>query len=271
MISVEREERGRYTLLWALLLSAALHAMLLPLAFWLTQRNLPIVARRPPDRELVVASTAIRIEKRSIPQPRAPVPRPSLSRPRPQRHPLQSERTRPARAPSAPRELARNATNASPQPKLQKPNDPSPTPSLQQQLAQQERMFSEEVAQLNERDNPLGITTPGPKAPASYRRTYFDSPGHRQRDTVQALLIPLSHWETNGLSCYYTRYVAQFTSGATEDGEIPWPVCYPESDDRMAHPSYPHTLPIPIPQPGYVLPAGTYLTPLLRAVYNLRR
>ncbi len=273
MISEERQERGRFTLVWALLLSVVLHAMLLPLLLWMGGVDIRIVPRRPPERELVVASTAIRIEKRPIPQPRARTARPSVSRPRSQPvrpQSAQPQRAQPVRTPSARHELARNAPTAPPQPKLQKRTEAHQKPSLEEQIAQQERAFSQEVARLNARNDPLSIATPAPQRPASYRRTFFDVPGHRQRTTVQALLIPLSHWYTNGLSCYYTRYVAQFGNGGSEDGVIPWPVCYPESEDRMAHPPYPHNLPIPVPQPGYVLPTNTYLTPLLRAVYNLR-
>jgi hypothetical protein len=269
MISEERDERrGRHNLLWALLLSAAIHATLLPLGLWLTGLHVTMLAPRQPEREMIVASTAVRIEKRSVPQPRSPLPQP---RPiRAQRQLPQPRRVQAAR-PAAPRhELARSAPSAPPQPKVQKPQPHHAQSSLQQQIAQQERTFSQEVAQLNQRNNPLSIATSAPRPPTTYRRSFFDVPGRLQRDAVQAVLIPLSHWYTHGLSCYYTRYVAQFTNGGNEQGTIPWPVCYPANDDRMAHPPYPHALPIPVPQPDYVLPAGTYLTPLLRSVYDMR-
>ncbi|MGC1380023.1 MAG: hypothetical protein WA814_03230, partial [Candidatus Baltobacteraceae bacterium] len=75
MISEEREEGGRGNFLWAILLSIALHATLLPLAFLLVAPTLQI-AQRQPQRELVVSSTVVRIEKRPVPQPRITVPRP---------------------------------------------------------------------------------------------------------------------------------------------------------------------------------------------------
>jgi hypothetical protein len=80
----------------------------------------------------------------------------------------------------------------------------------------------------------------------------------------------MRHWRANDMSCYYVRYIAQFTSGGSEDGVIPWPVCYPLNDDVMINPPYPHDLPIPVPQRDYVLPPGTYLTPLLRSIYDRR-
>lgn len=80
-------------------------------------------------------------------------------------------------------------------------------------------------------------------------------------------LIPLRRWSSGAAVCYYARYVAQFATGAGEDGTIPWPVCYPASDDRIANPPYVHDVPLPLPPLGYVLPSGTYLTPLLSRIY----
>jgi len=106
--------------------------------------------------------------------------------------------------------------------------------------------------------------------PAAYRRTFFDVPGHRDIDAVAVQLIPLRHWFQGVNSCYYTRYVAQYTRGGNEEGTIPWPVCYPINDDRIAHPPFVHDVPVPVPPPGYVLPPGTYLTPLLARIYAFR-
>ncbi len=271
MISEERVERGRFNFLWALLLSIALHALVLPIAFWAAAADLQPLRKQPPQRELVVSSTSVRIEKRPVPQPRAPVPRPPAPHRAPPSRPVRPQPEQPIRHEERPRhELARTVPSAEPQPTAQPTQKPTQAPSLQQQIAQQEREFSKETAQLNARNNPLSIATSAPERPAAYRRSAFDAPGQNRQDEVQAVLIPLRHWYERGLSCYYTRYVAQFASGGSEDGEIPWPVCYPQDDDRMAHPSYPHNLPIPVPQPNYVLPPGTYLTPLLRSVYRSR-
>ncbi len=82
------------------------------------------------------------------------------------------------------------------------------------------------------------------------------------------MLTPLKHWLAGDLSCYYAQYDAQFSGGGSEQGVIPWPVCYPRNADAMIHPAYPHDLPVPFPPPGYVLPAGKYLTPLLEGLYD---
>ncbi len=266
MISEEREdERGRFNLLWALAASIALHAALLPLGFWVTGAQSHVLQPQRAERELVVTSTAVRIERRPVPQPQRPIARPQVQHvPRPP----QPQRAAPPRP--AFHELAKLEPTASPQPTPQKtPLRPKET-TLQQQIAEQERVYSQEVAQLNHQNNPLSIATPAHEPAASYRRSYFDAPGRAQRNVVQAVLTPLRHWYERGMSCYYARYDAEYATGGNEEGVIPWPVCYPQYDDRMAHPPYPHALPIPVPQADYVLPSGTYLTPLLRAVYNLR-
>ncbi len=143
-------------------------------------------------------------------------------------------------------------------------------PSLAQQIAQQERAFSQEIAQLRARDNPLSLATKAPAPPAAYHRTYFDLPGHREVDAVEVQLIPLRRWYTAGAVCYDARYVAQYMHGGNEEGVIPWPVCYPIDDDKIAHPPFVHNVPMPIPPRDYVLPPGTYLTPLLARIYANR-
>jgi hypothetical protein len=271
MISEERDQRrGAKNLLWAFLASILIHALVLPAAFWSWSRSV-LISQQPPRREWVVSSTAVRIEHRTVPQrrsaPAPPQPRPVLPQPqpvppRPQRQPQPI-----AAAPARP-EIARSAPTAPPQP--EKRVERTAQPSLESQLQRQERTFSQEVARLREQNNPLSIAEPREPPAAAFRRTYFDVPGHAHRNQVEALLIPMRHWYANDMSCYYVRYVAQFTLGGGEDGVIPWPVCYPANDDAMANPPYPHDLPIPVPQRDYVLPSGIYLTPLLRSIYDRR-
>ena len=122
---------------------------------------------------------------------------------------------------------------------------------------------------MREARAPLSIATIEPHAPSTFRRTYLDSEGRPQR-TAQAVLIPLpgKHWIASGMSCYYVHYYASYSTGGSEEGNIPWPVCYPEAHDAMQPLDRPHSLPIPIPPPGYVLPPGTELQPLLSEIYN---
>ena len=260
MISEEGDQkRGTGVLIWAFAASILVHALLVPAFLWSWAHSQQLSVR-PPQHETVVASTAVRIERRQVPAPRA---RAAVAHPAP---PPAAPAAAAAAAP--PPELSRQAPTAEPQPTPAQRK--APASSLEQQIAQQEQTFSQEVARLNQQSNPLSIAPETHERPSAYRRTYFDVPGHRERNAVQALLIPMRHWIARGMSCYYVRYVAQFTTGGSEDGIIPWPVCYASSDDEMIHPPYPHDLPIPVPQRDYVLPAGTYLTPLLKSIYDRR-
>jgi hypothetical protein len=267
MISREGDERPRgRLLLWATLLSMLIHALLIPLAAWLSDLQLTFFQAKPPQRETIVASTAVRIERRPVPQPRIVARSPS-PRVRTPARPRSSVRA-PSKA--APRhELARAAPSALPQPVVRPAKRPAPA-TFQQRIAQQEQAFSQEIAQLRARDNPLSLTTTAPAPAAAYRRTYFDVSGHRDADSVQVQLIPIRHWYTVATICYYTRYVAQYTHGGNEEGTIPWPICYPISGDRIANPPFVHDIPVPVPPPDYVLPPGTYLTPLLARIYANR-
>jgi hypothetical protein len=264
MITEEREDRrGAQTLFWAFVASVLIHALLVPALFWTWAKNVALAPQAP--REWVIASTAVRIERRTVPRPLA---RPAA--PPPQRQvPTQTAAQQPAPPAAARRELAHAAPTAPPQAPERPTARPAPQ-SLAQQLAQQEQQFAQEVARLNRGDNPLSIAPQSHESPSTYRRTYFDVPGHTAREAVQAILFPLRHWRSGQAICYYVRYVAQFETGSNEQGVIPWPVCYPAGADAIAHPSYPHSVPMPVPQPDYVLPPGTYLTPLLQSIYNAR-
>jgi hypothetical protein len=267
MISDERErERSRRTLVWAVLISALLHVALAPLASWVWLANWVLVPKKSLQTETVVASTSVRIERRSVAQP--PVRGASPQRaapPQPAPHPaVRRER-------AAPRyELARSMPSATPQPtpSPEKKRDLPQPLTLRERLVEQQRRFAEQVAQLNRRKDPLSLAPVPRQPPAAFHRAFFDVPGHRERDVVQIVLTPLRHWYSGGTICYYARYDAQHGRGGSEDGVIPWPVCYPIGDDRIANPPYVHSVPIPVPPPGYVLPAGTYLTPLLQGIYN---
>ncbi|HEY1654463.1 MAG TPA: cell envelope integrity protein TolA [Candidatus Tumulicola sp.] len=267
MISEAGDRRSGRFLLWGLALSLAVHALLVVLTSWLWFAKLPLFAPKAAPRESIVASTAVRIERRPVPQPRsqsAPNPAPP-SVPQPIPRPATRAAPPAARRP----ELARQNPRARPQPTRQ-PAAPDRPSSLQRQIAAQQQTFSQEIARLRAGNNPLSLAVKPREAPAAYRRTYFDVPGHRDFDAQQVQLVPLRHWYDAGAICYYTRYLAQYTHGGNETGTIPWPVCYPIGEDRIANPPYVHDVPIPFPPRDYVLPAGTYLTPLLANIYRQR-
>ena len=278
-----------------------LHSIVVPAIGWLWLLQILRVVTEKAPHETVVASTAVRIERRAVAQPREESPRPQPHAPQPVRPPtLASAASAPARdsqpapvhagAPQRP-ELSRQQPSAAPQPTAPPTpqTSPEPTvapataaphpaapsaahaPSLAQQLAEQQRRYEQTVATLNRQNNPRSVATIAPEKPAAYRRTFFDVPGHVTREVVQAVLSPVRHWSSGLYSCYYATYYAQFAHGGSEEGTIPWPVCYPQNNDRMANPPWPHDLPIPFPPPDWVLPSGTYLSPLLREIYDARK
>jgi hypothetical protein len=257
--------RGGRFLVLALALSLAIHALLAALTSWLWLVKLPALTVKPPH-ETVTASTALRIERRTVPRPPArplPHPRPVAAAQLPKR----SGHSRVS--PAAPhRELARQAPSAPPQPTAQ-PTEGA-TSSLARELANQQHDFSQEIARLRAQNNPLAIAPKTNAPPAAFHRSYFDVAGHRDFEAVQFWLIPLRHWYAGSTICYYTHYTAQYRNGGSEEGTIPWPICYPIGDDRIANPPYVHEVPVPIPPPDYVLPPGTYLSPLLAEIYSSR-
>lgn len=228
---------------------------------WWSNAMLAIVPPHESEREYVVSSSTARIEHRSVPLPRsrvAPAQQPvhvAEQRPRVQRRPV-----------TKPHEIAHIVRNAPPEPHPQR----SANPTLAQQLAAQEEQFAREAQRLHAQNAPLSAATISPEAASAMRKQYYNLSGQYDREGVQAVLTPVKHWYDGDQSCYYVRYDAQFSGGGSEDGTIPWPVCYPRTADRMLPLDRTHALPIPYPPPGYTLPARAYVTPLLRGIYDKR-
>ncbi len=248
-----RNERAR--LAWALLASAVLNLLLWPFFLWLFGARVEMV--RPADREILEASTSVRIERRTIPQPRQA---PSRSKPA-TAPPRSSSVTK--QPPAHRRELARISPQGTPEPRPAKHEA-----TLAQTLAAQEREFARESQAIHAANNPLSIATIAPQAPSTYQRSYMDLSGRDPQERVSAVLTVLRTFATTTMHCYYVHYDAQFSEGGTDDGNIPWPVCYPKDHDAMLPLDRVHTLPIPAPQPDYRLPEGTILSPLLDDIYT---
>lgn len=259
------DHRNPRTLALSLVASAALNLLIWILVIALAGARLNVPSlKNPQQREFIVSSSSIRIEKRAVPQPQRRIVPPQPPQP-PQ---PQQRAARPQHAAAPPHELARALPFATPQPRPQR--SPSAQTSLQAQLAQQEREFAKETQRLREEQAPLSIATIAPQPPSAIERSAFDASGRRARESVEAVLMPIpgKHWIAGGMSCYYVHYYANYSTGGSEDGNIPWPVCYPAAHDAMIPLDRPHELPIPSPPLGYVLPPGTALGPLLSAIYN---
>jgi hypothetical protein len=265
MISEEQEDPRTRRWVWAIPLSLLLHAFMVPLALLVFAQKFLLMTSAPQQPEQVVATTAVRLDRKPVPK-RAETPAkgaqaPAPSRPAPNSRP---QPPAPVQASPTPQPTPTPAPTQQPKPVPRKEQ----SPPLQQQIASQEQTFQKTVAEMHSRNQSLSIATIAPSVPESYHRSAFDTSGERVKDVTQMVLFPQQHWLENGLHCYYVQYAAQFANGANEQGGVPWPVCYPPGDDRFA--KYPFAgvrLPIPYPPPGYVLPAGTYLSPFLKSIY----
>jgi hypothetical protein len=83
----------------------------------------------------------------------------------------------------------------------------------------------------------------------------------------EGYMRPLKSWVDNGLQCYYGQYYWRYPTGTTEVGNIPWPFCFEPANDPIAR--HVRQFPFPLPMRGYQLPAGTYLYPIEKAVYDV--
>lgn len=257
-------------------------------AVWGWVFGLPHWLRQPPRKEpMIVLSSATTISRESQPVPDEPAhaarsQRPTPPRP-PQRAAVPMRATLPqhavAAAPPVHRELTYVAPSAPPRPVVRKAavsRPPSPRQLFTQRLMQDEQTFQREVAHLRARDNPMSVATIAPRPPSSFRRAYFNVSGITHNlDRYEGLVTPLETWMQGPMRCHYASYDVEYSSGASDRGNIPWPLCYPPSEDPMMLADgrpVPNGSPIPtidlFPMQGYVLPPGTYLTVFLRQLYN---
>lgn len=252
--------KERRRLGWALLGSLFLHFVLGPLLAWLFVLLMLRLLHptRPP--EFARSSTAITIEQRTVQRlQNQPLHQAAAAKSAALAHP------NPLQAPPPRHELTR-----------EQPQGPAQTPpsherpSFGQQLAKQQQQFAKEVQKLHQENNPLAVGTSAPN-PASYQHSDVDASGaYTQTERDYAWLRPVQHWFSGGMSCYYATYDMSSSFGGTEDGTIPWPICYPRNDDRMLPLDRSHELPVPVPPPGFTLAKGAYLTPFLQGIYDHR-
>ncbi|MBV8148071.1 MAG: hypothetical protein JO092_03155, partial [Candidatus Eremiobacteraeota bacterium] len=167
----------RPALVLSLVASIAINLLLWMLVIWgsAIQLHLRPAIEKP---ELIVSSSSIRLERRTVPQPRSAQQQEQMRpqhavTPKQQQMPRQ-ERVAKPQPQVRPTEIAREVPQATPQPRVHRATHEAT--SLQSQLAQQEQMFAREAQQLNA-SRSLSIATSPPQPPSSFRRTYFDSNG----------------------------------------------------------------------------------------------
>lgn len=279
--------RGQRLLVAALLLSLFFHAA--GFAVWGFIFGFPRwLNPRPQTEPIVVLSSATTIRHEAVPAPPQPAqhgnenahpapPHLAQRAAQPQQQEQPQRAITPAQATE--RELAYTAPSAPPQPvahRASRPRPATPQQRFSQRLAQEQQAFAREVAELRARNNPMSVATIAPRPPSAYRRAYLNISGvDRNLDRYEGLVTPIQTWIEDGLRCHYVTYDVEYTSGASDRGNIPWPLCYPPSQDPMVLPDgrpVPNGSPVPVidlfPMQGYVLPQGTYLTQFLRQLYN---
>jgi hypothetical protein len=242
---------------WAcVLLSALLHALLVVLGLrYLVQNVLAQPSRQQP--EMVVLSSAMRIERR--PRPAPPKPHILRAQPRQAAQPRPRAALRPAKMQRR-RELAHRVrvpalAFATPQP-------------LAVQLQTQERQFEQTIAQARAANNPvIGAANPNatPGAPIHYR---LNLQGDVAPLHAEGYLEPLRHWTDGPYSYYYVIYTVEYADGSTERGTVPWPIHFPIDADPFARGI--HHMPLPGPPADWVPSAGVAMNPLVKNCYDHR-
>lgn len=237
-------DRHRRVMFWSAITSAVLHVVILTLLFYAFART--IVPKGA--HEQTSETTTISIQKRVAPPP----------------EPKRRVHVRPVPAsarPPARHELAKETLNAPAQPPARPHN------AAVSSLTRDQAAFANEVAQLNKGNDPHAIPTIDPASAESATKSYAFDPHSTSGDAHgNGIISPVKSWQDGGRDCYYARYEYTYPSGAMEDGNIPWPVCFDPASDPFHLP--PHPMPFPLPIAGYTLPPGTQMPPLEKSVYD---
>jgi hypothetical protein len=268
--NVQERNDDRATWLWAILVSGFINLLAAMLISWgisLRMQALQAVQDRP-EETFMVASSSIHIAQHSHPVPQQRNPQPVVAQKSQQVQPKRAEREAATPQPTAmPTEIAHIVPSAPPQPRAapKKQN----AGSLAEQLAQQQVAFQREAQQLNSQRAPLSVATIDPAQRDSATKQYrMNFSGNEELEgRGEGFVVPLQAWiGSGGEHCYYVQYQWLYPTGGTETGNVPWPFCYPPGQDLIAR----HLRRIPFQEPpqGYQLPAGTYLYPIEKDVYD---
>lgn len=254
MISAAPERRWlRYST--SALASVALHLGIIALALFLIARW---VVEPMGDQTGTSRTAIVTIERRvaEIPKPKtAPRPVPAVRPPVktvPQRH-----------------ELSKIVANAPPAPPTTAPEVvPQRTAAPLSPLARDAQRFAQVAAQLSKGNDPHVIPTLDPASRNSSTKSYaFEAPGQIRGERGDGIITPVQRWHDRGRNCYYARYEYTYPDGASESGNIVWPVCYdPVADPFLADDT--RRIPFPLPPPGFRVPDAADLPPYEKAVYQ---
>ncbi|HTV93293.1 MAG TPA: hypothetical protein VMG98_11290 [Verrucomicrobiae bacterium] len=268
----DEQERSddRATLMWSLLVSGFLNLMGWMFVAWTiaVRTHAMAVAQNPPPQEtFMVTSSSMRIAQRSHPVPRQANQQPATQQQA--QRPAAATQPRQPEPKAQPTEIARITPSAPPQPRSAPKRTQQAT--LAETLAQQQVAFEHEAQQLNQQHGPISIATIDPSqresATHQYRINFGGNSELRGRgegilsEVLRAWIEP-----GTGRHCYYIQYQWLYPAGGIEQGDVPWPFCYPPNADLIGRGI--RTIPIETPPPGYQLPAGTELYPIEKQVYE---
>jgi len=253
-IGVHKTRRTR-PLFWCVVLSAFLHV----LALWLIGAAIfrTIVPLATPKQQpvMVSISSAQRVEPRARPmRAQHPIERP---RPIPVRPHAAAAHARPAAQPHRP-ELSKPVRVAYVRPQTQ-----TLTPA---QIDAQTRSFERTIERARLANDPVAGAATGSVVPAAPKRLALNVQGDFGRPRAEGVLYPLKRWTDGPWVYYYVRYDAEYADGSTESGVVPWPIRFPVGSDPFARGV--HRMPLPGPLPGYVLPDGVALDPLVKNCFD---
>ncbi|MGA7748061.1 MAG: hypothetical protein WCC70_12460 [Candidatus Aquilonibacter sp.] len=271
----QQRDDDRTTLVWSLLVSGFANLMVWIVLGWAIIMHIRTLAPVQDRAEILtvttqmmrapmVASSSQHLAARSHPIPRTQHEPSHQAQPEPQHKSVAMTLAATPRPQEQPTELARTTPNGTPQPR----SAPKRTTALAEELAQQQAAFQKEADALNAKNGPISVATIDPNQRQSASKSYhMNLSGNAElQGEGYGFLDPLQRWIENGLHCYKGQYHWLYPTGGTEVANIPWPFCYPPSADPIAHGL--RQFPFPLPLDGYRLPAGTYLYPIEKNVYE---
>ncbi|MDQ2680471.1 MAG: hypothetical protein M3Y21_05535 [Candidatus Eremiobacteraeota bacterium] len=258
------KDRRRRVLEFAVILSVILHLIVGPLLVRWGLLTLPD-AKIVPPRFTITTSSALHLEKRAHAQPTRPNhPHVAVATRQPRTQPKLTLRTHES---PRHRELARITRKAAiPQP--QRAIHHARAELSVEDIARQEQQFAKTIAQARTANNPLSVA-PEVATPAAVHHSQINFEGQSgEFQGGHGVLIPIQHWIDGDNHCYRVHYELEYYSGGSEEGNVPWPICYPARRDPFEQP--PHQMPLPPPMPDYVLPPDAELEPYLKKYFPNR-
>ncbi|HUN28568.1 MAG TPA: hypothetical protein VMV65_02075 [Alphaproteobacteria bacterium] len=271
----QQRDDDRTILVWSLLVSGFANLMVWIVLGWaiiMHIRTLVPTQERPEVitvvmqtmRAPMVASSSHHIAAHSHPIPQTAQQPQHQEQPQPPHKSVAMTLAATPRPQEQPTELSRQTPTGTPVPR----SAPKRAEALAEQLAQQQAAFQKEADQLNAKNGPISIATIDPNARESATKSFrMNLSGSMElQGQGYGFLVPLKAWIVNGLHCYMGQYHWLYPTGGTEVGDIPWPFCYRPGDDPIARGE--REFPFPLPPAGYQLPAGTYLYPIEKDVYE---